>query len=107
MTLTFPADDMPPATSFWSFTLYGMGTYDLVENPINRYLFSSVSEGVQKDADGNMTIYIQNEKPSADKLANWLPAPKDDYFLLFRWYAPTKEVIKLDYKLPAISNHED
>ena len=107
MTLTFPADDMPPATSFWSFTLYGMGTYDLVENPINRYLFSSVSEGVQKDADGNMTIYIQNEKPSADKLANWLPAPKGDYFLLFRWYAPTKEVINLDYKLPAISNHED
>jgi hypothetical protein len=107
MTLTFPADDMPPATSFWSVTLYGMGTYDLVENPINRYLFSSVSEGVQKDADGNMTIYLQNEKPSADKLANWLPAPEGDYFLLFRWYAPTKEVINLDYKLPAISNYQE
>jgi hypothetical protein len=65
------------------------------------------AEAGQSLLPGFMTIYIQNEKPSADKLANWLPAPEDDYFLLFRWYTPTKEVINLDYKLPAISNHED
>jgi len=104
MTLTFPADDMPPATSFWSVTMYSMGTYDLIENPINRYLFSSSSEGVQKDKDGNMTILIQNEQPAERDNLNWLPAPDGEYFLLFRWYAPTADVLSLKYELPLIEH---
>jgi hypothetical protein len=102
MVLTLPGKDMPPATSFWSVTMYSTGTFDLVKNPINRYLVTSSSTGLKRDKDGSLTIYIQNEKPAKDKVSNWLPAPGGEYFLLFRWYAPTKRVINLDYKLPAI-----
>jgi len=43
--------------------------------------------------DGSLTIYIQNEPPSADRQANWLPAPKQGGMLLaLRLYAPRKEV---------------
>jgi len=104
MVLTLPGNDMPPMTSFWSMTLYSMGSFDLVENPINRYLISSTTTGLDHDQDGSLMIYIQNEQPSEDKVANWLPAPAGEYFLLFRWYAPTERVINLDYKLPAIAN---
>jgi hypothetical protein len=93
---------MPPATNFWSVTMYSTGTFDLVKNPINRYLVTSTSTGLERDKDGSLTIYIQNEKPANDKVSNWLPAPAGEYFLLFRWYAPTKRVINLGYKLPAI-----
>jgi hypothetical protein len=93
---------MPPVTSFWSVTMYSMGSFDLVDNPIDRYLISSTSTGLDHDQDGSLTIYIQNEKPTEDKVSNWLPAPAGEYFLLFRWYAPTERVINLDYKLPAI-----
>jgi hypothetical protein len=102
MVLTLPANDMPPATSFWSVTMYSMGSFDLVDNPIDRYLISSTSTGIDHTQDGSLTIHIQNERPSDDKVANWLPAPAEEYFLLFRWYAPTERVINLDYKLPAI-----
>jgi hypothetical protein len=92
-------------TSFWSVTMYSMGSFDLVENPIGRYLFSSTTTGLDHGQDGSLTIYIQNEKPSDDKLSNWLPAPQDEYFMLFRWYAPTKRVISLDYRLPALEKN--
>jgi hypothetical protein len=102
MVLTLPGNDMPPVTSFWSVTMYSMGSFDLVDNPIDRYLISSTSTGLDHDQDGSLTIYIQNEKPTEDKVSNWLPAPAGEYFLLFRWYAPTERVINLDYKLPEI-----
>jgi hypothetical protein len=102
MTLTLPGDDMPPATSFWSLTMYSMGSFDLVENSISRYVISSTTTGLDHGQDGSLTIRIQNERPSEDNVANWLPAPAGEYFLLLRWYAPTERVISLDYKLPAI-----
>ncbi len=102
MTLTLPGDDLPPATSFWSLTMYSMGSFDLVENSIGRYVISSTTTGLDHGQDGSLTIRIQNEKPSEDNVANWLPAPAGESFLLLRWYAPTERVISLDYKLPAI-----
>ncbi len=105
MKLTLPGNDIPPATSFWSVTMYSMGTFDLVKNPIDRYMISSVTKGLDSSADGTTTIYIQHEKPSDDKVSNWLPAPQDEFFMLFRWYAPTKRVISLDYRLPALEKN--
>ena len=32
--------------------------------------------GMKKNADGSLTIYIQNDSPGADKESNWLPAPE-------------------------------
>jgi hypothetical protein len=29
-----------------------------------------------KDADGGLTIYVQNDSPARFREANWLPAPK-------------------------------
>jgi hypothetical protein len=104
MVLTLPGDDMPPATTFWSLTMYSMGSFDLVENPIGRYVISSTTTGLDHGQDGSLTISIQNEQPPEDTMANWLPAPAGAYFLLFRWYAPTERVIKLDYRLPAIAD---
>jgi hypothetical protein len=103
MTLTLPGNDMPPATSFWSLTMYSSGSFDLVENAINRYVISSTTTGLDYAQDGSLTIRLQNEKPSEANVPNWLPAPVGDYFMLFRWYAPTSRVISIDYKLPAIA----
>jgi hypothetical protein len=43
--------------------------------------------------DGSLDLYIQNEKPGADKEANWLPAPQASFNLTMRLYAPKEEIL--------------
>jgi hypothetical protein len=88
-TLTFPAGQLPPVNAFWSVTMYDGKTQLLVANPINRYLINSTMlPSMKKNEDGSLTIYIQKDAPSADKKANWLPAPDDTIFMGMRLYWP-------------------
>jgi hypothetical protein len=58
-------------------TMYDLPQSLLVANPINRYLLNSpMLPQFVKDADGGLTLYVQNESPGKDKEPNWLPAPK-------------------------------
>jgi hypothetical protein len=91
-TLTFPPGQLPPVNAFWSLTMYDGKTQLLIENPINRYLInSSMLPGMKTDADGSLTLYIQNKSPGADKEANWLPAPNGPIYLVMRLYWPKVE----------------
>lgn len=88
-TLTFPAGQLPPVNAFWSVTLYDGKTQLLIQNPINRYLINSpMLPGMKKNADGSLTLYIQNKSPGADKESNWLPAPNGPIYLVMRLYWP-------------------
>jgi hypothetical protein len=91
-TLTFPAGQSPPVNAFWSVTMYDGKTQLLIENPINRYLINSpMLPGMKTNADGSLTLYIQNKSPGADKEANWLPAPNGPIYLVMRLYWPKAE----------------
>lgn len=88
-TLTFPAGQLPPVNSFWSLTMYDGKSQLLIENPINRYLINSpMLPAMKTNADGSLTLYIQNKSPGADKEANWLPAPNGPIYLVMRLYWP-------------------
>ena len=91
-TLTFPPGQQPPVNAFWSLTMYDGKTQLLIENPINRYLINSpMLPDMKTNADGSLTLYIQNKSPGADKEANWLPAPNDTIYLVMRLYWPKTE----------------
>ena len=91
-TLTFPAGQLPPVNAFWSVTMYDGKTQLLIENPINRYLINApMLPGMKKNADGSLTLYIQNKSPGADKESNWLPAPDGPIFMVMRLYWPKTE----------------
>ena len=91
-TLTFPSGQQPPVNGFWSLTMYDGKTQLLVENPINRYLINSpMLPHMKTNADGSLTLYIQNKSPGADKEANWLPAPDGPIYLVMRLYWPKAE----------------
>jgi len=88
-TLTFAAGEFPPVDAFWSVTMYDGKTQLLIENPINRYLINApMVPGMKKNADGSLTLYIQNKSPGPDKEANWLPAPDGSIYLVMRLYWP-------------------
>jgi len=91
-TLTFAAGQYPPVNAFWSVTMYDGKSQLLVKNPINRYLINSPMEpNLKKNADGSLTLYIQNKSPGKDKESNWLHAPNDLIYLVMRLYWPKTE----------------
>lgn len=104
--ITFSPDDIPPAKYFWSLTIYnkdadGVSGY-LVENPINRYLINSTSKDLKNDPNGGFTIYIQHEAPEKSLMANWLPAPNGEFYLMFRLYGPTESAMNNTWQPPVI-----
>jgi hypothetical protein len=106
-TLRFASGQLPPVHAFWSMTMYELPQSLLVANPINRYLINSpMLPQLKKDADGGLTLYIQNESPGKDKEANWLPAPKGPFAMYMRLYWPKKEATEGKWTAPPLKKAE-
>jgi hypothetical protein len=102
-TLRFASDQLPPANAFWSLTMYELPASLLVANPINRYLLNSpMLPQFKRDADGGLTLLIQNESPGKEKEANWLPAPKGPFTMYMRLYWPKDEALEGKWKQPPL-----
>lgn len=96
----FGKEDLPPVKGFWSITMYNDQLF-FTANPLNRYAISP-RDNLKFNEDGSLDIYIQNEKPSEEKVANWLPAPKDDFKLILRLYWPDESILDGSWTPPAI-----
>jgi hypothetical protein len=102
-SIRFAPGQLPPANSFWSLTMYELPASLLVENPINRYLINSTMlDQLKKDADGSITLQIQNASPGKDKESNWLPAPKDAFMVVLRIYWPKEEALNGTWQQPPL-----
>ena len=102
-TLRFAPGEFPPVNAFWSVTMYNLPQSLLVANPLNRYLLNSTMlPQFARDADGGVTLYIQNESPGKDKEANWLPAPKGPFWIAMRLYWPKEEATSGTWTAPPL-----
>jgi hypothetical protein len=103
-TMHFAPGQLPPVNAFWSLTMYELPASLLVANPLNRYLLNSpMLPQFVKDADGGLTLYVQNESPGADKEPNWLPAPKGPFLVFMRLYWPKQEALNGTWKQPPMT----
>lgn len=99
----FDKGQTPPATAFWSITMYDAG-YFFVDNPLNKYTVSP-RDGLKYNPDGSLDLYVQNESPGKGKEANWLPAPRGEFVLMMRMYWPREKdpsIIDGTWKPPAV-----
>jgi hypothetical protein len=102
--LRFAKGEFPPVNAFWSLTMYNLPQQLLVKNPINRYLINSpMLPDLKPDADGGLTIYIQADPPGNGLQSNWLPAPSGPFMVAMRCYFPKSELLKGEWKQPAIA----
>jgi len=101
--LRFAPGQLPPVNAFWSLTMYQLPESLLVANPINRYLLNSpMLPQFKRDADGGLTLHIQNESPGKDLEANWLPAPKGPFVMFLRLYSPKEEALEGKWTAPPL-----
>jgi len=99
-SLHFDKNGMPPASAFWSVTLYDPEGFQVANN-LNRFAVSSWMP-FKYNADGSLDLYFQNENPGKDKEVNWLPAPKGGFNLTMRIYAPKSEALTGKWNPPPV-----
>jgi hypothetical protein len=100
-TLTFPPGRTPPVTGFWSLTMYNQKHF-FVSNEIKRHSTGTKNKALQFNPDGSLTIYIQNKKPPAGQISNWLPAPEGEFAMTIRAYGPKAGLINGDWSPPPV-----
>jgi len=99
-TVTFK--EIPPVEGFWSLTLYDQYHF-LAPNALNRFSLGTKSKGLRFEPDGSLVIYVQKERPEADKVANWLPAPDGAFSLYIRAYWPLPPIQKGRWTPPPVA----
>ena len=99
--LHFDKANMPPVGVFWSVSLY-TDDFFYFTNPLKRYALGD-RDSLKFNEDGSLDIYLQNEKPDADKESNWLPAPPDGFWLVMRLYHPAPAVLNNEWVPPSVN----
>ena len=98
--------ELPPATAFWSATLYDTVNGFFIPNKQKKYSVGENS-GMKYDKDGGIDIYIAAKKPQGVPDENWLPINREDLELnlMLRLYAPDLEKMKT-WKTPKLEKIE-
>jgi len=88
-------DEMPPATAFWSATLYDLKNGFFIPNDRKKYSVGK-NAGMKLDKDGGIAIHIAAEQPKGIPEENWLPIERkdEDLNVIMRIYAPDLERFK-------------
>jgi hypothetical protein len=100
-TIHFDKGATPPVNAFWSVTLYDPQGFQ-VANSLNRFAVSSWMP-FKYNIDGSLDLYFQNESPGPDREVNWLPAPKGQFNLTMRLYAPKSDALTGRWNPPSIT----
>ena len=98
--LHFERDQIPPASAFWSLTLYDERGF-FVDNPIKRYAIGD-RDDLHFNPDGSLDLWIQHAQPDGDKARNWLPAPSGRFKLILRLYDPKAAVLQKRWVPPGV-----
>ena len=92
--LRFAPGRLPPVDAFRSPTMHGRHDYLLVANPIDRHAVGDRTPGLQRDADGGLTIRIGHGLPDTEAArASRLPAPAGGFYPCLRAYPPCEEFL--------------
>jgi hypothetical protein len=101
-TITFPKGALPPVKGFWSLTMYNKDHF-FETNEIGRYSVGTKNKDLKYAADGSLTIFMSPTKPAdSEKLANWLPSPRDEFSIYIRAYWPEETILNGSWTPPAI-----
>lgn len=97
----FAADALPPASAFWSMTMYDDDGW-LVDNPLGRYAVGDRTTDLRTDADGAVEILLSQQPPAPGARLNWLPSPAGRFYVMLRLYLPDEAALDGCWSPPPI-----
>jgi len=88
-TITFPENNIPYCSRFWSITAYTSDAIELVPNAADKYAVASYTPGLVKNGDGSITITLRTIGDTETTVdANVLPIPSGRFSVMLRVYGP-------------------
>jgi hypothetical protein len=99
--VTLRKHELPPVKGFWSLTLYNKHHF-FAPNELDRFSLGTKSRHLSFAPDGSLTIYVQNDRPSEERIANWLPAPTEEFSLYIRAYWPEAPIADGSWTPPPV-----
>ena len=88
-TITFPANNIPDCSRFWSITAYTSDAIELVPNAADKYAVASYTPGLVKNRDGSITITLRTINDTETTVnPNVLPIPSGRFSVMLRVYGP-------------------
>jgi hypothetical protein len=102
-TVHFPAGQLPPVRGFWSLTVYN-SRHLFHSNELDRYSLGTRNRDLAYGDDGSLTLTVGGAGPSDPiQLANWLPAPDEEFSLVLRAYWPESGILDGSWAPPAVT----
>jgi len=98
----FPSNQIPRAGSFWSLTGYNNDAISFIPNDENQYNVPSYRQGLVTEPDGSVVIYLQQDRPPAVLVPNWLPIDENPFHVILRVFEP--QTPYADYEPPAVQS---
>ncbi len=56
----------------------------------------------QRETDGSIVLYVQEDSPGSNREANWLPAPGGPFYMVLRLYGPEETALEGEWIPPAV-----
>ena len=75
----------------------------IMPNNLDRFSLGTKNQNLTYADDGSLTLTVGGERPTdPGELANWLPAPDDDFSVYLRAYWPGERILNGDWAPPAV-----
>ncbi|KWZ49008.1 hypothetical protein WS73_11360 [Burkholderia savannae] len=98
--IRFAPNALPPARAFWSLAPY---TPDGALPDLGRARRSiGERDRLRRNRDGSLEIVVSATPPGKGYASNWLPAPRADFALALRLYAPKRQAADGTWQPPAV-----
>ncbi|ABC36211.1 DUF1254 domain-containing protein [Burkholderia thailandensis] len=98
--IRFAPNALPPARAFWSLAPY---TPDGAVPELGRARRSiGERDRLHRNRDGSLEIVVSATPPGKGYASNWLPAPRADFELALRLYAPKRQAADGNWQPPAV-----
>lgn len=98
--LRFEHDNLPPAGTLWSLSMYDEQGFQSA-NPLNRYALGD-RDPISYNPDGSLELYLQRAAPGPNDQANWLPTPSGPLGVTLRIYTPQPSVLSGEWTPPTV-----